>query len=110
MPIALPSKPKRSPRRSSYLSIQKDKRQRTSCLEDTRWRPYRNSTQLALELYELTHEAGSTFDELERKADADKLKLSQTVALRLSELLTEDPATAEKLIELAKSQCLVKST
>lgn len=101
MPVALPhSRPKRSPRRSSYTPLQKDKRQRSSVLENKYWRPFRNSAQLALQVYELTHPEGvSTFEDLERETDANKLELYRAVALRLSEMLVEDPANAEKLIE-----------
>ncbi|WP_038020304.1 hypothetical protein [Synechococcus sp. PCC 7335] len=104
MPNPLPSKRRRDRRRSSYPLIHEAKKQRSTYLEDPRWRPYRNSPQLALQVYELTHpENVMTFDGLERSKDANQLALYQSVALRLSEMLAKDPA-AEHFHELANLQ------
>lgn len=74
---------------SENRPTQTARKQRRSRLDNPYWRPYRNSEDLAQQVYALTHPDGvKTFGELAREADlARELRPYQEAVVRLSELL-----------------------
>ena len=72
-PITFKRSPSRSQQRVSLTgssqTFESLRRQRSKYLDNKFWRPYRNSTALAEQVYDLTHPDAVTFAELEREAD-----------------------------------------
>ena len=87
-----PVKSKRLSRHIAYRSPQNARNGRNLYLNDRNWRPYRNSAELALQIYEMTHPDNvPTFADIEREANlARELEPYQTAVVRLGQLLKEE--------------------